>query len=103
VADRSWNPLTVFRHADLLDCRLRYSLKTNNKEKTAVYRYNDQMSMRYLDPGCRVWATPRGEVVLTANGRLSVDEPIGAIHAHSSVVGGTLALITVPEHPARYR
>jgi hypothetical protein len=76
---------------------------TKNNEKAAFYRYNDQMSMRHLDPGCRVWATPRGEVVLTANGRLSVDEPIGAMHAHSSVLGGTLALITVPEHPARYR
>ena len=61
------------------------------------YRYNDQVSMRHLDPGCRVWAMPRGGGCLDGNGSLSVDEPIGVIHAHSSVLGGTLALITVPD------
>jgi hypothetical protein len=52
--------------------------------------------MRHLDPGCRGWATARGRRCLDGNGSPSVDEPIGVIHAHSSVLGGTLALITVP-------
>ena len=45
--------------------------------------------MRQLDPRCPSWATPRGRRWLDGNGSLSVDEPIGVIHAHSSVLGGT--------------
>jgi hypothetical protein len=54
--------------------------------------------MRHLEPGLpRLGhATRRGR--LDGNGSLSVDEPIGVIHAHSSVLGGTLAPITVPEN-----
>jgi hypothetical protein len=40
----------------------------------------------------------RGRRCLDGNASLSVDEPEGAIHAYSSVLGGTLALITVPEN-----
>ena len=53
--------------------------------------------MRQLDPRCRGWATARRRRCVDGNGTLSVDEPIGVIHADSSVLGGTLALITVPE------
>jgi hypothetical protein len=61
------------------------------------YRYSEQVSMRRLDPGCRGWAMARGRRCLVETGSPSVDELIGAIHAHSSVLGGGLALISVPE------
>ena len=45
--------------------------------------------MRQLDPRCRGWATARRRRCVDGNGTLSVDEPIGVIHADSSVLGGT--------------
>jgi hypothetical protein len=54
--------------------------------------------MRHLDPGCRGWAMARGRRCLDGKGSLSVDEPIGVIDVHSSVLGGTLAPITLPEN-----
>jgi hypothetical protein len=53
--------------------------------------------MRLLDPGCRGWTTAPGRRWLDGNGSPSVDEPIGVSHAHSSVLGGALAPIIVPE------
>jgi hypothetical protein len=53
--------------------------------------------MRYLDCRCHGLTTARGCRCLDRNETPSVDEPIGVSHAHSSVLGGTLALITVPE------
>jgi hypothetical protein len=74
-----------------------YTSTTNNNEKSAFYRYNHQVSMRHLEPGLLRpgHATRRGCV--DGNRSLSVDKPIGVIHAHSSVLGGTLAPVTVPE------
>jgi hypothetical protein len=53
--------------------------------------------MRHLDPGCRGCAMAPGRHWRDGSGSPSVDEPIGVIHAHSSVLGATLALITVSE------
>ena len=99
MADRSWDP------ADRVQTRrsprlspFRYGSKTNNNnEKSVSYRYNEQVSMRDLGPGCRGWAMARGRCCFDGNASPSGDEPIGVVHAHSSVLGGALALIAVPE------
>jgi hypothetical protein len=53
--------------------------------------------MRCLHPGAVAGSRRAADIVLTGIGICPVDEPIGVIYAYSSVLGGTLTLITVPE------
>jgi hypothetical protein len=91
-ADRSWDSADRVGHADLFDCRPSVTDQPpNNSEKITFYRYNEQVSMRHLDPGCRR---------LDGNGSPSVDGPISVIQAHSSVLGGSLPPIIPSQNNA---
>lgn len=85
---------TVFRHPDLLNCRLStMNQDPDNNEINVFIVILSKCRQKVSQPGASAGPRHPADVVLTGMGVRPLTNP--------SVLGGTLALITVPERVRR--